>query len=66
MRLLYEHAGLVVEPSAALGVAAILENRSQHEGKHVATVVCGGNVTPDDFRRWVIDTPATPVPGGRA
>ena len=25
MRLLYEHAGLVVEPSAALGVAAVLE-----------------------------------------
>lgn len=55
MRLLYEHAGLVVEPSAALGVAALLENRSRYQGKHVATVVCGGNVTPDDFRRWVID-----------
>jgi len=25
MRMLYEHAGLVVEPSAALGVAALLE-----------------------------------------
>ena len=25
MRMLYEHAGLVVEPSAALGVAAVLE-----------------------------------------
>ncbi|HEX2806633.1 MAG TPA: threonine/serine dehydratase [Kineosporiaceae bacterium] len=55
MRLLYEHAGLVVEPSAALGVAAVLENRSRYEGTHVATVLCGGNVTPDDFRRWVID-----------
>jgi len=55
MRLLYEHAGLVVEPSAALGVAAVLENRSRYQGAHVATVVCGGNVTPADFRRWVID-----------
>ena len=27
MRLLLEHAGLVVEPAAALGIAAILENR---------------------------------------
>jgi threonine dehydratase len=55
MRLLYEHAGLVVEPSAALGVAAVLESRSRYRGAHVATVVCGGNVTPEDFRRWVID-----------
>jgi threonine dehydratase len=55
MRLLYEHAGLVVEPSAALGVAAVLENRGRYQGAHVATVVCGGNVTPEDFRRWVID-----------
>ena len=55
MRLLYEHAGLVVEPSAALGVAAVLENRSRYRGKHIATVLCGGNVAPDDFRRWVID-----------
>jgi threonine dehydratase len=55
MRLLYEHAGLVVEPSAALGVAAVLENRSRFEGAHVATILCGGNVTPTDFRRWVID-----------
>jgi threonine dehydratase len=61
MRLLYEHAGLVVEPSAALGVAAILENPARYEGKHVATVVCGGNITPGDFRRRVIDTPVAPV-----
>ena len=55
MRLLYRHAGLVVEPSAALGVATVLENRSRYQGTHVATIVCGGNVTPADFRRWVID-----------
>ena len=55
MRLLYAHAGLVVEPSAALGVAAVLENRPRYQGAHVATVLCGGNVTPDDFRRWAID-----------
>lgn len=55
MRLLYEHAGLVVEPSAALGVAAILENRAVYEGRSVATVVCGGNVTLTDFRRWVLE-----------
>jgi threonine dehydratase len=29
MRLLYRHAGLIVEPSAALGVAAVLEDRER-------------------------------------
>ena len=54
MRLLYEHAGLVVEPSAALGIATLLEDRSRFAGQRVATIVCGGNVAPQDFRRWVL------------
>ncbi|MFG1948553.1 threonine/serine dehydratase [Nonomuraea sp. NPDC048826] len=53
MRLLLEHAGLVVEPSAALGVAAVLEDRDRFAGRHVATVVCGSNVDMDAYRRWV-------------
>jgi threonine dehydratase len=53
MRLLYRHAGLVVEPSAALGVAAILEDRSRYRGKRVVTIICGANVIPVDFERWV-------------
>jgi threonine dehydratase len=52
MRLLYLQAGLVVEPAAALGVAAILEARSRFEGRTVATILCGSNVTPADFARW--------------
>jgi threonine dehydratase len=54
MRLLYRHAGLIVEPSAALGVAAILEDRARYRGKRVVTIICGGNVVPADFERWVI------------
>ena len=53
MRLLLHHAGLVVEPSAALGVAAILENRDRFAGRHVVTIVCGGNVDLDAYHRWV-------------
>ncbi|GAA3201140.1 threonine ammonia-lyase [Nonomuraea roseoviolacea] len=53
MRMLLDHAGLVVEPSAALGVAAILEDRDRFAGRHVATVVCGGNVDMDAYHRWV-------------
>jgi threonine dehydratase len=54
MRLLYEHSGLVVEPSAALGIAAILEDREQFAGRRVATVICGSNVDPGDHARWVL------------
>lgn len=53
MRLLLDHAGLVVEPSAALGVAAILEDRDRFAGRHVVTIVCGSNVDGDAYRRWV-------------
>ncbi len=53
MRLLLEHAGLVVEPSAALGIAAILEDRERFAGRHVVTIICGSNVDLDAFRRWV-------------
>ncbi len=54
MRRLYRHAGLIVEPSAALGVAAILEDRARYKGKRVVTIICGSNVTPTDFERWAI------------
>ncbi|WP_394618504.1 pyridoxal-phosphate dependent enzyme [Lentzea sp. JNUCC 0626] len=53
MRLLFEHAGLVVQPSVALGVAAILEDRGRFAGRPVVTVICGNDVDPDAYRRWV-------------
>jgi len=53
LRMLFDHAGLVAEPSAALGIAAILEDRERFAGRHVVTIVCGGNVDGDAYRRWV-------------
>nr|WP_042179155.1 pyridoxal-phosphate dependent enzyme [Kibdelosporangium sp. MJ126-NF4]CEL13661.1 Threonine dehydratase [Kibdelosporangium sp. MJ126-NF4]CTQ99347.1 Threonine dehydratase (EC 4.3.1.19) [Kibdelosporangium sp. MJ126-NF4] len=53
MRMLLEHTGLVVEPSAALGVAAVLEDRDRFVGRHVVTVICGSNVDLDAYHRWV-------------
>ena len=53
MRMLLESAGLVVEPSAALGVAAVLEDPERFAGRHVATIICGGNVDLDAYHRWV-------------
>lgn len=53
LRLLFERAGLVVEPSAALGVAAILQDPARFAGRHVVTIVCGSNVDPDTYRGWI-------------
>jgi threonine dehydratase len=53
VRMLLEHTGLVVEPSAALGVAAVLEDRDRFVGRHVVTVICGSNVDLDAYHRWV-------------
>ena len=55
MRMLFEHAGLVVEPSAALGIAAVLEAPERFAGRRVTTVVCGSNVGPADFAQWVLE-----------
>ena len=51
MRLLLDHAGLVAEPSAALGIAAVLEDRDRFAGRHVVTIVCS-NVDLDAYHRW--------------
>lgn len=53
MRMLLDHAGLVVEPSAALGIAALLEDRDRFAGRHVVTIVCGSNVDMGAYHRWV-------------
>jgi threonine dehydratase len=55
MRMLYEHAGLVVEPSAALGIAAVLEEPERFARRRVTTILCGSNVGPADFARWVLE-----------
>ncbi|MFG1610974.1 threonine/serine dehydratase [Actinoplanes sp. NPDC049265] len=52
VRMLREHAGLLVEPSAALGVAAVLEDPVRFAGRHVVTIICGSNVDLDAYDRW--------------
>ncbi|WP_267313242.1 pyridoxal-phosphate dependent enzyme [Allosaccharopolyspora coralli] len=56
MRMLLHHAGVVVEPSAALGIAAILEDRDRFAGRHVA-IMCGSNVNMDAYHHWIGATP---------
>ncbi|MCA2320445.1 pyridoxal-phosphate dependent enzyme [Mycobacterium intracellulare] len=57
MRMLLDHAGLVAEPSAALGIAAIIEDRDRFAGRHVATIVCGSNVDLNAYYRWIGGVP---------
>ena len=54
MRHLFDHTGLVVEPSAALGVAAVLEDPERFRGRNVGTIICGSNIAPTDFQRWAL------------
>ena len=53
MRRLHVHTGIVPEPSAAVGVAALLENRNHFAGKNVGTIVCGGNLTEKQIKDWL-------------
>ena len=53
MRLAHEHLGLVLEPSGAAGLAAILENRERFADRSVAVVLCGGNLTPAQMKLWL-------------
>jgi threonine dehydratase len=64
MRALHDHAALLVEPSAALGVAAILENPDRFAGRRVVTIVCGSNVDPDSYRHWIAGEESPPLNAG--
>lgn len=53
MRLAHEHLGIVLEPSGAAGLAAIIENRERFAEQTVAVVLCGGNLTPQQMKLWL-------------
>ena len=53
MRWLRDLAGVIVEPSGAVGVAAVLESSGRFAGQRIATVLCGGNVSEDQVKEWI-------------
>jgi threonine dehydratase len=53
MRLIHQQLGLVVEPSGAVGIAAIMEYPDRFRDQLVATVLCGGNLTPQQLHDWL-------------
>ncbi len=56
MRLAFESARLVLEPSGAVGIAALLGRPEWVQGRRVVVVATGGNVDLEDFLRTIGDT----------
>jgi threonine dehydratase len=52
MKLIRQHAGILIEPSAAVGLAAMLENRELFTGKTVALILTGSNLTDHQVQQW--------------
>ena len=49
MRFAFDHYKIVVEPGAAVGIAAVLSGQIEIRDKTIATVVTGGNVDAQRF-----------------
>jgi len=49
MLFAFEHFKIVIEPGAAVGLAAILSGQTAIQGKTIAVILTGGNVDIDSF-----------------
>jgi threonine dehydratase len=54
MRLAHSELGLMLEPSGAAGMAALLLNPERFRGQLVGSILCGGNLTPEQIREWLL------------
>ena len=52
MKLIWKHLRVVMEPSSAVPLAAILKNRDTFAGKRVGIIITGGNVDLDKLP-WI-------------
>ncbi len=59
MRIAAQDFGLIVEPGAAVGLAAALRASAVHEGKCVVVILSGRNVDPEILRDAMVATPRT-------
>lgn len=63
MRVVYERMKLVIEPSAAVGVAALMSPRVRGMSgdlKRIGVVLCGGNVDVGLLQELLAGEDATP------
>ncbi|HET8556900.1 MAG TPA: pyridoxal-phosphate dependent enzyme [Gaiellaceae bacterium] len=58
MTFLFDRLKLVVEPSGAVGVAALLSGKLEARGSQVGVVISGGNVGAGRFAELVATSPA--------
>ena len=49
MRFAFEHFKIVIEPGAAVGIAAVLNKQIDIRGRRIVTVVTGGNISEERF-----------------
>ncbi|KAB1065286.1 threonine/serine dehydratase [Salibacter halophilus] len=49
LKMMHHHLKIMAEPSCALPLATILENKSMFEGKKVGIIISGGNVDLDVY-----------------
>jgi len=55
MRMVLKHHHLIVEGSAGVAVASILQQKDKYQGKKVAAIICGGNVSDAVLKKMVCD-----------
>lgn len=53
MQQVHRELGVVLEPSGAAGLAALNTYRERFKAKLIATILTGGNVTPEQMRQWL-------------
>ena len=56
VRMHFRYANLKCEPTAALSLGAILENRERWEGKRICVVVTGGNVDASLYAKLISES----------
>ncbi|HDY75155.1 MAG TPA: pyridoxal-phosphate dependent enzyme, partial [Candidatus Marinimicrobia bacterium] len=49
MRLIWERMNIIVEPSSAVVLAALLEHSEEHVGNHIGLILTGGNADLDNL-----------------
>ena len=52
LRLVYERMKIIIEPSCAVPLAAVLKNAALCKGKKVGIILTGGNVDLSKFKDW--------------
>jgi threonine dehydratase len=52
LRLVYERMKIIIEPSCAVPLAAVLKNAHLFKGKKVGIILTGGNVDLSKFKDW--------------